>query len=123
MTSSESPYGDNKKQLDVYMEYDVVTETIQYSKPQKTYYNSEYGFSYYLKSDLDAQEVASTTISTSHKKVHILSVQAVTTILEGETYPEEWLNKYILKSLGGRIFGLNITDAYELSTSLFDGIA
>ena len=123
LTSSESPYGDNRKQLVVYMEYDIVTETIRYSQPPKSYYNDEYGFRYYLKSDLDAQEVSSTTTSTSHRKIQIFSARAVTAISEGDTYPEEWLNKYIFEGLGNPLFGIGIMDDYELSISLFDGIA
>ena len=123
LTWTESPYGDNKVQLKVYMEYDVVTETVNYSQP-KSYRNEEYGFNYYLKSDLDAQNVTGTTSSTSHRKIQIYSnASKVTALLEGDTYPKEWLNKYRFEGLGYPLFGINIMDDYELSISLFDGIA
>ena len=117
-----SPYGSTMEQLKVYMEYDIVTKTINYSQPQKTYYNEEYGFSYYLKSDLDAQVVSGENTSTSHAKVQIGTFSATTVILEGDAYPEEWLNKYMFGGLANPIFGIDIMDNYEISTSLFDGI-
>lgn len=124
LTWTVSPYGSTMVQLKVYMEYDIVTETIKYTQPPKLYYNDEYGFKYYLKSDLDAQVVESTTTSTNHPKIQIFSTTAVTTLLEGDDYPKEWLNKYNLS--GGfpyPIFGASIMDSYEFTTSLFEGIA
>ena len=124
LTWTVSPYGDTEVQLKVYMECDIVTEVIRYTQPPKSYRNEEYGFTYYLKSDLDAQVVESTTTSTYHSKTQIFSSTAVTTLLEGDDYPEEWLNKYNLS--GGfpyPIFGASIMDSYEFTTSLFDGIA
>lgn len=122
LTWTVSPYGSTMVQLKVYMEYDVVAETINYSQPPKSYYNEDYGFTYYLKSDLDAQMVKGTTTSTYHSKIQIFGSSAVTTLLEGDTYPEEWLNKYIFGGLGNPIFGIDIMDNYDVTTSLFNGI-
>lgn len=117
-----SPYGTTQAQLKVYMEYDIVTKTINYSQPT-SYYNEEYNFTYYLKSDLDAQAVTDETTSTTHLKVQINTFGTQTTISEGKVYPEEWLNKYRFGGLPYPIFGIGIMDNFELTTSFFDGIA
>lgn len=123
LTWTVSPYGSTMVQLKVYMECDIVTEIIKYTQPPKSYYNEEYLFTYYLKSDLDAQVVESTTTSTYHSKTQIFGSSAVTMLLEGDDYPEEWLNKYMFGGLANPIFGISIMDNFELTTSLFDGIA
>lgn len=121
LTWTVSPYGTTMAQLIVYMEYDIVTKTINYSQPPKTYYNEEYGFRYYLKSDLDAQVVSGETTSTIHQKIKIGTFGTHT--VGDDDYPEEWLNKYRFGGLPYPIFGIGIMDNYEICTSLFDGIA
>ena len=113
-------YDPTQTNLNMYLECDVETRTITYTQP-KTYYNEEYSFKYYLKSELEAQTIESDQTATVHRKVKITDFHRV---LAADNYPEEWLNKYrFLTTLQNPIFGISIMDNFELTTSLFDGIA
>ena len=110
--------------LKVYLEWDEEERTIAYNAPQR-YYNNEYGFYYYLKSELEVQTVKSDDTSTIHRKTQIANFNRV---LSADNYPEEWLNKYrihtnVSQTLQNPIFGISIMDNFELTTSVFDGIA
>ena len=110
----------NQTNLYMYLECDVETRTITYTQP-KTYYNEEYLFSYYLKSELEAQTIESDQTTTTHRKVSITSFPRT---LAADNYPEEWLGKYrFLATLQNPIFGISIMDNFKLTTSLFGGIA
>lgn len=109
--------GSPQTNLNVYLEYDVETRTIKYSKPQS--HNDGHGY-YYLKSELEAQTVESDDTTTVHTKIQIANFNR---ILSADNYPEEWLGKYKFQQLQNPIFGISIMDNFELSTSFFDGIA
>ena len=110
--------------LKVYLEWDEEERIITYNAPAR-YYNDEYGFYYYLKSELEVQTVKSDDTSTVHRKTQIANFARV---LSADNYPEEWLNKYrihtnVSQTLQNPIFGISIIDNFELTTSVFDGIA
>ena len=109
----------NQTNLNMYLEWDEETRTITYTQP-KTYYNEEHSFKYYLKSDLETQTVESDQTTTTHRKVKITNFCRS---FDAEYCPEEWLGKYEFQQLQNPIFGISIMDNFELTTSLFDGIA
>lgn len=109
----------NQTNLYMYLEYDEETRTITYTQPN-IYYNEEYSFRYYLKSELEAQTIESDTTTTTHRKIKITNFNRV---IASDDYPEEWLNKYKFATLQNPIFGISIMDNFELFTNLFDGIA
>ena len=119
LSFEDIPSGDTQSNLYVYYEYDLTTYKISYNQPS-SYYNSEYGFTYYKKSDLDAQVVSDETTTTNHIKVQIADFNR---IIKSDNYPTELLNKYKISGLNNPIFGMQIMDDYEICTSFFDGIA
>ena len=121
-------YDDSYVTLKVYLTYDVERRTIKYSSV-KSNYNSEYLFTYYNKSDLDAQTVESDITTTSSRSVNIFNLSKKIKIADGDNYPTEWINKYPLNNgifnIGNCIahMGMSADDEYELTMSLCDGIA
>ena len=111
-------YDPTQTNLNMYLEYDAETRTITYTQP-KTYYNEEYLFRYYLKSELEAQTIESDQTATSHQKIKITNFHR---ILSADDYPEEWLNKYQFPMLQNPVFGISIMDNFELTTTYFSGI-
>ena len=112
--------GSDQTNLNMYLEWDEETRKITYTQP-KTYYNEEYSFKHYLKAELESQNVESDQTTTIHRKIKITDFNR---ILSADNYPEEWLNKYrFTTTLQNPIFGISIMDNFELTTSLFDGIA
>ena len=112
-------YDPTRTNLNMYLEYDAETRTITYTQP-KTYYNEEYSFKYYLKSELDEQTIESDQTTTTHRKIKIMNFGRS---FDADYCPEEWLGKYKFQALQNPIFGISIMDNYKLTTSLFDGIA
>ena len=112
-------YGPTQTNLNMYLEYDEETRTINYSQPS-TYYNEEYLFKYYRKAELDAQTIESDQTTTTHRKIKITNFHR---ILSADDYPEEWLNKYEFQTLQNPVYGISVADNFELTTTHFSGIA
>lgn len=120
LTFEDVPTDDPKQtNLNMYLEWDEETRTITYTQPKK-YYNEQYLFSYYLKSDLENQTVESDQTTTTHRKVKITNFGRS---FDAEYYPEEWLGKYEFQPLQNPIFGISIMDNFKLTTTHFSGIA